>query len=61
MDDGEKALSSVEVAEYVAGIANELTVMCEAARLDGLATILYAAHLQARRVLERGGEARTAN
>ncbi len=61
MDDGQEAPSPVEVAEYVGAIASELTTMCEGARLDGLATILYAAHLEARRVLERaGGEQRFA-
>ena len=43
-----------DVAEYVAAMAGELLAMAEAARLDGLATILYAAQLEARRALQRG-------
>lgn len=58
MVDGENAPSPTEVADYVSTIASELTTLCEAARLDGLATILYAAHLEARRALERAGDRR---
>jgi hypothetical protein len=57
VDDRQNALSTVDVADYVSAIASELTMLCEGARLNGLATILYAAHLEARRVLERASAA----
>ncbi|MES1204074.1 MAG: hypothetical protein ABUS57_21765 [Pseudomonadota bacterium] len=55
MPDSEKApaLSPREVAEYVAVMAGELSEMCEGARLDALATILFAARLEARRAVHR--------
>lgn len=53
-------LSQHDVAEYIATMAAELSAMAEGARLDGLATILYAAQLEARRALAllEGEEAR---
>ncbi|HWA21245.1 MAG TPA: hypothetical protein VG735_02495 [Caulobacterales bacterium] len=55
MADSEKApaLSSRDVADYVAVMAGELSEMCEGARLEALATILLAARLEARRTLHR--------
>lgn len=44
-------LSQHDVAEYIATMAGELSGMAEGARLDGLATFLYAAQLEARRAL----------
>jgi hypothetical protein len=49
----QERLSPEDVAEYVATIAGELSAMAEAARLDGVATILYAAKLEAKRALQR--------
>jgi hypothetical protein len=46
-------LSQGDVAEYIASMADELSAMAEGARLDGLATILYAARLEANRALQR--------
>jgi hypothetical protein len=46
-------LSQGDVAEYIATITGELSAMAEGARLEGLATILYAAQLEARRALQR--------
>jgi hypothetical protein len=46
-------LSQRDIADYVDTMASELSQMCEAARLNALATLLYAAHLEARRTLGR--------
>lgn len=48
-----QAVSRRDVADYVSVMAGELSEMCEAARLDALATILYAARLEARRTASR--------
>jgi hypothetical protein len=55
MPDSEKApaLSPRDVADYVADMAGELSEMCEGARLDALATILFAVRLEARRAAYR--------
>lgn len=53
MAEDETTLSQSDVADYVAVMASELSQMCEAAQLDALATLLYAAHLEARRALAR--------
>ncbi len=53
MADDQTSLSQSDVADYVGVMATELSQMCEAAQLDALATILYAAHLEARRVRAR--------
>ena len=47
------ALTQREVADYVGVMASELSQMSEGAHLDALATILYAAHLEARRAIGR--------
>lgn len=47
------SLSRRDIADYVASMTGELSEMCEGARLDALATILYAARLEARRALGR--------
>jgi hypothetical protein len=54
MSAGEKTpkLTRYDVADYVAEMAGELSEMCEGARLDTLATLLYAARLEARRAAE---------
>jgi hypothetical protein len=50
--------SQTDIADYISVMASELSEMSEAAELDGLATILYAAHLEAKRVASRSGKGR---
>jgi hypothetical protein len=45
--------SQNDVADYISVMASELSEMSEAAEMNGLATILYAAHLEAKRVASR--------
>jgi outer membrane murein-binding lipoprotein Lpp len=45
--------SQADVAEYIREMVAELSEIAEAARLDSLATILYAAQLEAKRARDR--------